>query len=101
MDKYVQRKTKIMGRKARKGQALVEFALLGLLLGMLLAGALDLGRAYYTSIIVDNMAGEGAAYAALNPDRDLNYPTAGQCSQFIVANQNIQDRAKKVANDRA
>ena len=101
MNKYVQRKTKIMGRKARKGQALVEFALLGLLLGMLLAGALDLGRAYYTSIIVDNMAGEGAAYAALNPDRDLNYPTAGQCSQFaVVANQNIQDRAKKVANDR-
>lgn len=88
-------------KRKRKGQALVEFALMGLMLAMLLAGAVDLGRAYYTSIIVDNMAGEGAAYAALYPDRDINYPTAGTCSKFaVVANQNIQDRAKKVATDR-
>src|SRR6478672_9761564 len=88
-------------RGTRRGQALVEMALMGTLLGMLLAGAVDLGRAYYTSVIVTNMAGEGAAYAALNPDRDLNSPTAGVCSQFTVQRyQNIQDRARKVASDR-
>ena len=35
----------------------------GVMLGMLLAGAVDLGRAYYTAVVVTNMAGEGAAYA--------------------------------------
>lgn len=100
MNRKTQTKTKV-AKIRRKGQALVEFALMGLFLGMLLAAAVDLGRAYYTSVVVDNMAGEGAAYAALNPDRDLNYPTAGTCSQYSVqAYQNIQDRAKKVAIDR-
>jgi len=85
----------------RKGQALVEFALMGLFLGMLLAGAVDLGRAYYTAVVVTNMAGEGAAYASINPGNDINYPAAGTCSQFSVqANQNIQDRARRVARDR-
>ena len=86
---------------ARKGQALVEMALMGTLLGMLLAGAVDLGRAYYTAVVVTNMAGEGAAYAAINPDKDINYPTAGTCSQLSVATpQDIQDRAKLVARER-
>src|SRR3954470_24268539 len=85
----------------RRGQAIVEMALMGTLLGMLLAGAVDLGRAYYTAVVVTNMAGEGAAYAAINPDKDLTYPTAGTCSQFsITTPQNIQDRAKFVAKER-
>ena len=101
MSSKTQTTTKAVRHRHTRGQALVEFALMGLLLGMLLAAAVDLGRAYYTSVIVANMAGEGAAYAALNPDRDLNYHFAGTCSQFTVQQfQNIQDRAKKVANDR-
>jgi len=88
-------------KRRRKGQALVEMALLGTLLGMLLAGAVDLGRAYYTAVIVTNMAGEGAAYAAINPDKDLTWPNSGNCSQFDVnAPQDIQDRAKMVAKER-
>jgi Flp pilus assembly protein TadG len=93
--------TRKSGPATRKGQALVEFALMGLFLGMLLAGAIDLGRAYYTAVVVTNMAGEGAAYASIHPGNDANYPTAGTCSQFSVqANQNIQDRARRVARDR-
>ena len=85
----------------RRGQALVEMALMGTLLGMLLAGAVDLGRAYYTAVVVTNMAGEGASYAAINPDKDLTYPNAGDCSQFsVAAPQDIQDRAKLVAKER-
>src|SRR4051812_11393346 len=90
-------------RRRTKAQALVEFALLGTLLGMLLAGAVDLGRAYYTSIVVESMAGEGAAYAGLYPDRDVNYPTALTCSRYTVSstsNNTIQNRARRVGIDR-
>lgn len=87
----------------RKGQALVELALMGVFLGLLLAGAVDFGRAYYTSVVVTNMAGEGAAYAALYPDQDFDpaNPTNGACSRFTVSEQNsIQGRARKVAKER-
>jgi Flp pilus assembly protein TadG len=57
-------------RRRRQGQSLVEFALGGLLMVMLLAAATDLGRAYYTYIVVENMAGEGAQIADQNPDWD-------------------------------
>lgn len=91
-------------RQRRRGQALVEMALLGVLLGMLLAGAVDLGRAYYTAVIVTNMAGEGAAYASLFPDKDQNFPnppSGSACSQFTVpVNDYIQSRVKRVAIDR-
>lgn len=84
-----------------RGQALIEFAVLGLFLGMLLAGAIDLGRAYYTAVVVTQMAGEGTAYAAWYPDRDSNYPTAGSCSQLPVElAKTIQDRARLVARER-
>lgn len=73
----------------RKGQSLVEFALGGMLLAMFLAAALDFGRAYYTWIVVQNMAGEGAAYLAQFPDRDY---TAAH-----TANQTYQERARNVA----
>ena len=80
-------------------------ALLGVLLGMLLAAAVDLGRAYYTAVVVTNMAGEGASYAALNPDKDSTYPqppAVNSCAQFPIANSNdyVQARVRQVANDR-
>ena len=84
-----------------KGQAVVETALLSLLLALLLAGALDFGRAYYTAVVVSNMAAEGAAYASLNPDYDLNFPTAETCSRLGVETyKNIQDRVRLVAKER-
>jgi len=84
--------------RRRKGQAVVEMALMGMLLVLLLAGAVDFGRAYFTDVVVTNMAAEGAAYASLNPDFDLNYPSAGSCSNYpVAANKNIQDRVRLVA----
>ena len=50
-------------RQSRKAQSIVEFALGSFLLLMLLAASVDLGRAFYTWIVVQNMAGEGAGYA--------------------------------------
>lgn len=91
------------GRARAKGQALVEFALMGLFLGMLLAAAVDFGRAYYTSIIVTNMAGEGAAYASIYPDRDKDpyNPANEQCvlGKSVQTYESIQERARKVAKE--
>jgi hypothetical protein len=94
-------KFKTQNSKLKKGQALVEIAVLGLLLGVLLAGVLDFGRAYYTSVVVAQMAGEGVAYAAWYPDRDMNYPTPGTCSPLEPeAAKSIQERARLVARER-
>jgi hypothetical protein len=82
---------------------MVEMALVSLLLALLLAGAVDFGRAYYTDVLITNMAAEGAAYASLNPDYDKNFPTANSCSEFSESTRdpggtkNIQYRTKLVA----
>jgi Flp pilus assembly protein TadG len=54
----------------RRGQSIVEFALGSILLVMLLATALDMGRAFFTWQVVHNMAAEGAAYLSRWPDKD-------------------------------
>ena len=95
-------------RRRGKGQAVVEMALMGLFLGVMLAGAIDLGRAFYTLSVVTNMAGEGAAYAAIYPDqgrddRDLLRLIESQrCSIIrpVPADKNIQQRARRIAKDR-
>jgi hypothetical protein len=76
----------------------VETALVGIVVALLLAGIVDFGRAFYTNVIVTNMAAEGAAYASLNPDFDS---VLGQtCSNYpVVAFKNIQDRVRMVAKE--
>jgi Flp pilus assembly protein TadG len=87
-----------IGRRKGKGQALVEMALMSLLLGLFLAASIDFGRAFYTLTVVTNMAGEGAAFAALYPDQDQ---VAATCS-ILTPNlkKTIQERARRVAKDR-
>ncbi|MDQ3703881.1 MAG: pilus assembly protein [Chloroflexota bacterium] len=85
-------------RKRARGQAVVEMALLGLFLAMLLAAAVDFGRAYYTAVVIENMAGEGAAYAAQYPERELG---DGSCSiETYSDNESIQRRVRDLAMDR-
>ena len=52
-----------------RGQALVEFALLLPLLLLLILGAMDIGRMFYTKIVITNAAREGANYLAYNIDK--------------------------------
>lgn len=60
-----------------RGQALVELALILPILLLLVAGAIDLGRAFYTQVTITNAAREGALEAALNPDSyDAGQPCA-------------------------
>ena len=49
------------------GQSLVELALILPVMMLLFAGALDLGRAVYSQIMIENAAKEGALEAARNP----------------------------------
>ena len=84
-------------RITRKGQAVVETAVLSLFLAMLLAAAVDFGRAFYIGTVVENMAGEGANYAAAFAARDVASPS---CAGSVLPYDNIQDRARQVAIDR-
>ncbi len=53
---------------AQRGQGLVEMALVGLILVLLLAGIIDLGRAYFAYIAIADAATEGAMYGATFSD---------------------------------
>jgi Flp pilus assembly protein TadG len=52
----------------RRGQSLVEFALLLPLLMLVVLGGIDFGRAMFSWIQVTNASREAAAYAAFNPN---------------------------------
>ena len=54
-------------RKSEQGQSLVELALSFTLLLLMLAGAVDLGRAFFTWVALRDSAQEGAAYGSIDP----------------------------------
>jgi Flp pilus assembly protein TadG len=62
------------------GQSLVEFALMFTILTIILMGILDLGRAYYAYIALQDAVGEGAAYASMNPACVAADSGPGTCS---------------------
>lgn len=69
----------------QKGQSLVEFALVLPLLVLILSGLLDLGRVYYVLVTLEDMAAEGAAYAALHPyDASGIWNRAAQASGGMI-----------------
>ena len=53
--------------KTERGQALVEMALMVVVLVLLLSGVLDLGRAYYAYLALKDAAGEGAYFGSVYP----------------------------------
>ena len=57
---------------AEHGASVVEMALVMLPLALLVAGAVDIGRAYHSYIIVINAAREGARYGARLPCEAAN-----------------------------
>lgn len=59
---------KTRSHSREKGQSLVEFSLtLGIAL-LILAGIMDLGRAYHVFIALEDAAGEAAMFLALSPE---------------------------------
>ena len=57
---------KDLSRK-QKGQGLVEFAVVALVLLVLVVGLLDLGRALFTFVALRDAAQEGASYGSIYP----------------------------------
>jgi Flp pilus assembly protein TadG len=53
--------------KGTKGQGIVEFALIIMLLLIIAFGVFDLGRAFYAIITITNASREGARYLTLHP----------------------------------
>src|SRR5260221_5274407 len=59
----------------QRGQSLVEFAWTLPVLLLIVSGAVDLGRAYFTTVLIDSVVSEGLHYAA----------AYGGCLQYGVA----------------
>jgi len=53
-------------QETEQGQSLVEFALMMVVLITTLMGILDIGRAFFAYIALQDAVGEGAVYASLN-----------------------------------
>jgi len=53
-------------QEIEQGQSLVEFALMMVVLTIILMGILDIGRAFFAYIALQDAVGEGAVYASLN-----------------------------------
>lgn len=60
-----------------KGQSLIEMAVAVVILLLLLAGIVDLGRMFFTYIALREAAQEGAAYASICPP-DSDFPGNGE-----------------------
>jgi Flp pilus assembly protein TadG len=56
-----------LNNSAEQGQSLVEFSLALVIILVILSAVFDLGRAYFSYVAIQNAAGEGALYAAINP----------------------------------
>ncbi len=59
--------TNLVRGRSQQGQSLTEMAVGLSMMLILLAGVLDLGRAYYTYLSLRNAAAEGAAYGSIQP----------------------------------
>lgn len=57
----------IKPKNTERGQSMVELALTITILMILLAGVIDMGRAFFTYMAMRDAAQEGASYASVNP----------------------------------
>lgn len=77
-----------------QGASLVEFALVALLLILLLAGVVDLGRAFHSYIVITNASREGARYGSHFPGHAAGIVAAVQQEAagngMILTTDNIQ-----------
>jgi len=62
--------TKSSSRQAKsheRGQSLIEFAFMSVVILILMLGIFDLGRAYFTYLALQDAAGEGASFGSVYP----------------------------------
>lgn len=87
-----------IARRKLKGDGTLELALVLLILVVFLAAAVDVGRVIYTNIIIADMAGEGASFAALYPERDSQDSSCSTIS-YQSGVGSIQERVRQVAKE--
>jgi Flp pilus assembly protein TadG len=81
--------------KNPKGQGLLEFALVLPVLILIAMGALDLGRAFFSVIVINNASREGARYFTRYPDdrytsSGVQYAGTIEAALFEASNSGIQ-----------
>lgn len=80
-----------------RGQSVAEFAVVLPIMLLILAGAIDLGRAFYAYVAVENAAKEGALYGSRHPLCGSASPTCPDPLnvRWIVENEaaNLKDRS--------
>lgn len=70
-------------RRKLKAQSLVEFALVLPLLLLLILAAMDIGRMFYTKMVLTNAAREGANYLAYYPNTELEEGFPGTYAAIV------------------
>jgi Flp pilus assembly protein TadG len=58
----------LFSKERQRGQSLVEMTVGTLVLAVIISGLLDLGRLYYVYVALEDGAGEGALYMAIDPE---------------------------------
>ena len=71
---------KIPAKNKERGQSLVEFAISLPVLILILSGLMDLGRAYYTYVALEEAVAEAALYLAISPDCPDDTSGAAVCA---------------------
>jgi Flp pilus assembly protein TadG len=82
------RKTSV---KEERGQSLIEFAFGALVLIVLLAGIVDLGRGFYSYVVIANAAREGARYCSVHPDDLAGVEAAAQAKIVLAQGATLED----------
>ena len=72
------------GPGRRPGQAIVEFALVGSIMTLLLLGGIDLGRVFFFDVMITAAAQEGARAAALGAPDDDSSTTANGVTTTVL-----------------
>ena len=67
-------RARLRARLGRRGQSLVELAVVLPVLLLLLGGAIDLGRVFFARVAVENAAKEGVLFGARSPSCDVDRP---------------------------
>ena len=71
--------------KKEKGQSLVELSISLVILLILAAGLVDLGRAFFTYITLRDAAQEGASFAAVSVAEPTDMQNSGDVSNYCAA----------------
>jgi Flp pilus assembly protein TadG len=67
-----------------RGQSMTELALILVFILLLLAGVVDLGRAFFTYMALREAAQEGALYGSTNPTDDANIETRARNASNLL-----------------